>query len=74
MQWLEGRRQKKGSAMELLMCFRFVLKRSKRCLLHPFNYCKSTVIFLIYPQGWDLFFFIFIILSLFYGFYVIDFK
>jgi len=40
--WLDGRRQKKGAAScsskarELLRCFRFILKRSKRGLRHPF--------------------------------------
>lgn len=45
--WRNGRRQKKCSAIcpnnarELLSVLRYVLKRSKHCLRHPFNYCET---------------------------------
>jgi len=62
------------NAGELLWVFTYALKRSKRRLRHPFNYRELTNRLLSYPQRRDLFFFIFIILSLFCVFHVVDFK
>ena len=78
--YLDGRRRKNLSAVcpriagELLWFFKYALKRSKPCLRHPFNYRELSNSLRSYPQRRDLFFFIFIILSLFYVFYVIDFN
>jgi len=73
-QCLDGRRRKNLSAVcprnagELLWVFKYALKRSKLCLRHPFNYRELSCSLRSYPQRPDLFFFIFIILSLFYVF------
>ena len=70
----DGRRRKNLSAVclrnagELLWVFKYALKMSKQRLRHPFSYRELSSSLRSYPQRSDLFFFIFIILSLFYGF------
>ncbi len=54
---------------ELPQCFgvkRSVLKRSKQRLRHPVINTEQSSLVVSYPQGWDLFFFIF-----FYSFFIL---
>ena len=54
---------------ELPQCFgvkRSVLKRSKQRLRHPVINTEQLSLVVSYPQGWDLFFFIF-----FYSFLIL---
>ena len=76
-QSLDGRRQKKCSAScpSLRGSYRSILGGGKVCFEEEqtvfatsFYHTESLTQVFSYPQGWDLFFFIFSILSLFYGF------